>query len=43
LIVPKDATQLRVITYRGKQPIGRMVTMPVAELQRRVDRGSRGE
>ncbi|HEY8781215.1 MAG TPA: family 20 glycosylhydrolase [Mucilaginibacter sp.] len=36
LIVPKDATQLRVITYRGKQPIGRMVTMPISELERRI-------
>jgi len=41
LIVPKDATQLRVITYRGKQLIGRMVTMPVAELKRRIDRPNR--
>jgi hexosaminidase len=36
LIAPKDATTLRVITYRGKEPIGRMNTMPVAELQKRV-------
>jgi hexosaminidase len=36
LVVPKDATQLRLITYRGKQPIGRMVTMPIAELRRRI-------
>lgn len=34
--VPIDATQFRVITYRGKQPVGRMVTMPVAELKSRV-------
>jgi hexosaminidase len=34
--VPEDATQLRVITYRGKEPIGRMITMPVAELKRRL-------
>ena len=39
LEVPKDATQLRVITYRGKTPIGRMVTMPVAELKRRIKGG----
>jgi len=39
LIVPKDAVQLRVITYRGKEPIGRMVTMPIAELRRRLGRG----
>ena len=43
LQVPKDATQLRVITYRGKQVIGRMLTMPIAELQRRIDRKQNGE
>lgn len=37
--VPKDATQLKVITYRGKEPIGRMITMPVAELKRRLGKG----
>lgn len=36
LEVPEDATQLRVITYRGKEPIGRMVTMPIEELKRRL-------
>jgi hexosaminidase len=36
ITVPEDATQLRVITYRGKQPIGRMVTMPIDELKRRL-------
>jgi len=36
LVVPKDASTLRVITYRNGKPIGRMVTMPVAELKRRV-------
>ncbi|MDB4920817.1 family 20 glycosylhydrolase [Mucilaginibacter sp.] len=36
--VPKDATQLRVITYRGKEPVGRMITMPIAELKRRIGR-----
>lgn len=38
LIAPKDATQLRVITYRGKQPIGRMLTMPIDELNTRIKR-----
>ncbi|QEM13333.1 beta-N-acetylhexosaminidase [Mucilaginibacter rubeus] len=33
---PKDATTLRVITYRGKKSIGRMVTMPLAELKSRI-------
>jgi hexosaminidase len=36
LTAPIDATQLRVITYKGKQPIGRMVTMPIAELNKRA-------
>jgi hexosaminidase len=30
--VPKEATQIKVITYRGKEPIGRMISMPVSEL-----------
>lgn len=38
LIAPKDAKQLRVITYRGKQPIGRMITMPIDELNTRIKR-----
>ncbi|WP_428328741.1 beta-N-acetylhexosaminidase [Mucilaginibacter sp.] len=38
LIVPKDATQLKVITYRGKDPIGRMISMPITELKRRLRR-----
>jgi hexosaminidase len=36
LTVPKDASNLRVITYRNGKPIGRMITMPVAELKRRA-------
>lgn len=36
LVVPIDASQLRVITYRGKEPIGRMLTMPIAELNKRA-------
>jgi hexosaminidase len=38
LIAPKDAKQLRVITYRGKQPVGRMLTMPIDELNSRIKR-----
>jgi hexosaminidase len=38
LIVPKDAQNLKVITYRGKEPIGRMITMPVAELRKRSEK-----
>jgi hexosaminidase len=36
LIVPKDANQLRVITYRGKKVMGRMNNMPVDELKKRA-------
>ena len=36
LIVPKDASQLKVITYRNGQPVGRMLTMPVEELKKRA-------
>jgi len=43
IIVPKDAVRLRVITYRGKHVIGRMNTMPITELQRRIDRRQRDE
>jgi hexosaminidase len=36
LQVPKDAKVLKVITYRGKTPIGRMLNMPVEELNKRA-------
>ena len=38
LRVPKDAVNLRVITYRGDQQMGRILTMPVAEIKKRADR-----
>jgi hexosaminidase len=34
---PKDAVQMRVITYKGKEPVGRMITVPLAEMQKRAD------
>jgi hexosaminidase len=37
LKAPIDATQLKVITYKGKQPVGRMVSMPIEELSKRAD------
>jgi len=40
LLVPEDATQLRVITYRGKDPVGRMITMPISELTQRAQRAA---
>ncbi|MBC7872840.1 MAG: family 20 glycosylhydrolase [Ferruginibacter sp.] len=36
LTVPKDATAMKVITYRKDQPVGRMMVMPVAELKKRA-------
>lgn len=36
LTVPMDAKQLKLITYRGNMPIGRMLTMPVEELKKRA-------
>lgn len=33
---PKDATTIKVITYRGKKPIGRMVTMPLIDLAKKI-------
>jgi len=36
--VPKDASAMKVISYRNDKPIGRMITIPVTELQRRADR-----
>ena len=36
LIAPKEAVMLKVITYRGKQPMGRMISAPLNELRKRV-------
>lgn len=36
LTPPRDAVMLKVITYRGKDPIGRMISMPIEELQQRA-------
>jgi hexosaminidase len=36
LLVPKDASNLKVITYRDGKPIGRMIIMPVGELKKRA-------
>ena len=38
LLVPKDAYMLRVITYRGDKPVGRMITITVEELKKRAMR-----
>ncbi len=36
LTPPKDATALKVITYKGKKPVGRMITMPLDEMKSRL-------
>jgi len=36
LTPPKDAVMLKVITYRGKDPVGRMIAMPIDELAKRA-------
>jgi len=36
LIPPKDAVMLKVITYRDKEPVGRMTSMPIKEMQSRM-------
>ncbi len=36
LIVPNYATQIKVITYRDGKPIGRMISMPLDELKKRL-------
>ncbi|HEY1024445.1 MAG TPA: family 20 glycosylhydrolase [Sphingobacteriaceae bacterium] len=39
LVPPTDATMLRVITYKGKEPAGRMISMPISELKGRLPKG----
>jgi hexosaminidase len=36
LTPPKDAVMMKVITYRNNKPIGRMIAMPLAEMQKRA-------
>lgn len=36
LIAPKDAVMLRVVTYRGKQQMGRLISVPIADLEKRL-------
>ena len=36
LKIPKDANNLIVITYRNGKPVGKMIKMPVTELQKRA-------
>ena len=38
LVPPIDAKVLKVITYKGKNPVGRMMNMPIEELEKRAGR-----
>lgn len=38
LTAPKDAVNLRMVTYKGKEQVGRIVTISVADLKARADR-----
>lgn len=38
VIVPDDAVQLKLITYRDGKPIGRMITVPVTELKAKAEK-----
>lgn len=37
LLVPIDAYRLRVVTYRNGEQMGRMLTMPITELEKRLE------
>jgi hexosaminidase len=36
IIVPKDAVELRVISYRGKKPMGQMIRFPISDMLKRI-------
>ncbi|MEO6455230.1 MAG: chitobiase/beta-hexosaminidase C-terminal domain-containing protein, partial [Ginsengibacter sp.] len=36
IMPPEDAVMLKVITYRDSEPIGRMIYMPIEELEKRL-------
>ncbi len=36
LVPPKDAVMLKVITYQGNKTVGRMIAMPLDEMQKRA-------
>ena len=36
VIVPNEASMLRVVTYRGDEQVGRMITIPATELKNRA-------
>lgn len=41
LTPPEDAVMLKVITYRGNKKMGRMISMPISELEKRVQKNGK--
>lgn len=41
LSVPKDATWLRVVTYRGKEKMGQIITLPTKDLLKKAEQNVR--
>ena len=39
LTVPKNATMLKVVTYRGKCPIGKQINLTIEELKEKIFSG----
>ena len=37
LRIPKNATWLRIVTYRNNQPIGKVITLTIKELEKRAE------
>lgn len=38
LIIPKDALEVKVVTYRDGKQVGKQIRLPVVELEKRVKR-----
>lgn len=41
LSIPKNATWLRIVTYRDGKPVGKVITLPVKELAKRAEKDKR--
>lgn len=37
LRIPKNATWLRIVTYRDNKPIGKVITLTIKELEKRAE------
>jgi hexosaminidase len=36
ITVPKDAVEMRVISYRGKKPLGQTIRFPISDMLKRI-------